>query len=98
MTEVALVAAVALVTVGSRVAATAVLPAPRGALSEVIDRLPAPLFAALAAVSLTGAEAGRSDPALLLAAGCALVSTPWRSLLLTVVAGLAGFVVGTLLF
>jgi hypothetical protein len=98
VTEVALVAAVAVVTVGSRVAATAVLPAPRGALSEVIDRLPAPLFAALAAVSLTGAEGSAADPALLLAAGCALASTPWRSLLITVAAGLAGFVVGTTVF
>ncbi len=93
-----LVGAVAVVTVGSRVAATALLPAPRGSLAELIGRLPAPLFAALAAVSLRGSDAGAGDPALLMAVGCALASTRWRSLLVTVLAGLTGFVVGDALF
>jgi hypothetical protein len=88
------VTAVAAVTVGSRVAATALLPTPRGGLAELIKRLPAPLFAALAAVSLRGSDAGTADPAMLLAVGCALASTRWRSLLLTVAAGLAGFLIG----
>jgi hypothetical protein len=94
VSDVALVATVAAVTVGSRVAATALLPAPRGRLAEVIGRLPAPLFAAMAALSLVRSESGSTDPAMLVAVGCALVSTRWRSLLLTVVAGLAGYVLG----
>ena len=97
MSEVALVATVAAVTVGSRVAATALLPTPRGRLAELIGRLPAPLFAAMAALSLVRSESGSTDPALLVAISCALVSTWWRSLLLTVVAGLAGYVLGDLL-
>jgi len=97
VSDVALVATVAAVTVGSRVAATALLPAPRGRLAELIGRLPAPLFAAMAALSLVRSESGSTDPALLVAIGCALVSTWWRSLLLTVVAGLAGYLLGDLL-
>jgi hypothetical protein len=93
----ALVATVAVVTVGSRVAATALLPVPRGALAGLIGRLPAPLFAALAAVSLRDAATGATDPALLAAVGGALVSTRWRSLLLTVAAGLGGFAAVSLL-
>ncbi len=93
-----LVVAVAAVTVGSRIAAIALLPEPRGRLAAIVDRLPAPLFAALAAVSLTGSDRGSGDPALLLAVGCALVSTRWRSLLLTVIAGLGGFLLGQALF
>jgi len=53
-----------------------------------------PLFAALAAVSLTGSGRGPGDPAMLLAVGCAPVSVRWRSLLLTVIAGIAGFLLG----
>jgi hypothetical protein len=96
MSPVVLVVAVALVTVGSRVAALAVLPAPSGRTADVIARLPAPLFAALAAVSLTGSAA--PDPGVLGAALGALIATPRRSLLLTLVAGLVGYVLATWLF
>ncbi len=94
MNNVVLVTAVAVVTVGSRIAATALLPTPRGALAALVDRLPPPLFATLAAVSLMGSDRGAADPAMLLAVGCALVSSRWRSLLVTVVAGLSGFLIG----
>lgn len=92
------VVAVAVVTVASRIAATALLPAPRGRLAELVDRLPAPLFAALAMVSLTGSDRGIADPAPLLAVACALASARWRSLLLTVISGLAGYLVGDALW
>jgi branched-subunit amino acid transport protein len=90
--------AVAVVTVGSRVAALALLPPPRGAVAGLVRRLPAPLFAALAALSLTGSDAGIADPPMLAAVGCALLVTRWSSLLLTLVAGLAGFLVATLIW
>lgn len=71
MSPLGLVLAVAAVTVGSRVAALAVLPPPRGRAAEFVARLPAPLFAALAA--------------------------RWSSLLLTLVAGIGGYLVVSLL-
>jgi branched-subunit amino acid transport protein len=97
MSLLALVGIVAVVTVGSRILALAVLPAPSGRLAGVVDRLPAPLFAGLAAVTLLGAEAGPTDPPLLAAVLCALVSTRWRSLLVTLVAGLSGYLLAGLL-
>ncbi len=97
MNNVGLVIAVATVTIGSRIAARALLPAPRGRLAELVDRLPAPMFAALAAVSITSSDRGATDLAMFLAVGCALASTRWRSLLLTVTAGLVGFLVGDVL-
>jgi len=91
--NVLLVLTVAAVTVGSRVAALAVLPAPSGRVAEVIDRLPAPLFAVLAVVSVVG-TAGPLDPGVLGASLGALASTPRRSLLVTLVAGLIGYAIG----
>ena len=97
MSDLLVVVLVAAVTVGSRIAALTALPAPTGRAADVIGRLPAPLFAALAAVSLAGSPAGIDDPALLAASLFALVSSPRRSLLTTLVAGLAGFALGGLL-
>jgi branched-subunit amino acid transport protein len=94
---VALVGLAAVITLGSRVAALALLPPPSGPVADLVQRLPAPLFAALAALSLTGSEAGACDPALLAAVGCALVATRWRSLLVTLAAGIGGFVVASLM-
>lgn len=87
----------AAITLGSRVAALALLPPPSGAVAGLVDRLPAPLFAALAALSLMGSEAGPGDPAILAAVGCALIATRWRSLLVTLGAGIGGFVLASLL-
>ncbi|MTV27419.1 hypothetical protein FTX61_18655 [Nitriliruptoraceae bacterium ZYF776] len=91
MTPLVLVLAAAAVTVGSRVVALVVLPPPRGALAGVVARLPAPLFAALAALSLVGAGAGARDPGLLVAVAAALVAARWRSLLLVLGAGVGGY-------
>lgn len=82
---------VAVVTVGSRIAAMALLPPPRGRASEVVERLPAPLFAALAALSLSGP--GMGDPAMLAAVACALVAARRPSLLLVLAAGMSGYLV-----
>lgn len=94
---VTLLLAVAAITFGSRVAALAVLPEPRGAVARLTQRLPAPLFAALAAVSLAGAD-GLADPPVVAATVCALLSARWRSLLITLCAGLAGFGVAQIIW
>ncbi len=93
-----LLVAVAGITLGTRVTALAVLPPMRGPLAVVVERLPAPLFAALAALSLMGSQEGGADPAMLVAGACALASTRWRSLLVTLVAGLGGFAMAQLLW
>lgn len=92
MTYAVLVAVAATVTVGSRVVALAVVPQPRGVLADIVARLPAPLFAALAAVSAIGSDraAGATTVASI---GAALLVARSRSLLAIVVAGLTAFVV-----
>jgi hypothetical protein len=96
--SVRLLLALTAITIGSRVAALAVLPPPRGPAADVARRLPAPLFAALAVLSITESDRGVGDPALLTAVACALLSTRWSSLLITLLAGLGGFVVGSLVW
>lgn len=89
-----LLLAVTLVTVGSRVLALT-LPAPSGALAGLVTRLPAPLFAALAALSLVGD--GVPPPPMLVAVAAALLVSRWSSLLLTLGAGITGFLLAGLL-
>lgn len=96
--NVLLLLAAAAITVGSRVAALAVLPAPQGAVAALVRRLPAPLFAALAALSLTGSDRGVSDPAALTAVCCAVLAARWSSLLITLGAGLGGFTIASLIW
>ena len=91
------VLAVAAVTVGSRILASAVLPPPAGVAAAVTTRLPAPLFAALAALSAVDAGRGGGQLPVAVAVGFALLSTPRRSLLLTLCAGVAGFATATAL-
>jgi hypothetical protein len=89
MSNAVLVAAVAVITVGSRIVATAVLPPPDGATAEIVRRLPAPLYAAMAALSLVGSDQ-RGTPALVAAAAAVAVAGR-RSLLVVVLAGLVGY-------
>lgn len=93
---IALLLAVAAITIGSRIAALAILPPPQGALAVLVRRLPAPLFASLAALSITGTDAAATGP-ILAATGCALVAAlRWRSLLVILAAGLGGFIAASL--
>ena len=89
MSTAGLVAAVAVITVGSRIVATAVLPPPEGATAEIVRRLPAPLFGAMAALSLVGSD-HRGVPALV-AAGAAVAVARTRSLLIVVLGGIVGY-------
>jgi hypothetical protein len=89
MSNAVLVAAVTVITVGSRIVATAVLPPPDGETAEIVRRLPAPLFAAMAALSLVGSDQ-RGTPGLVAAAAAVAVAGR-RSLLVVVLAGLVGY-------
>lgn len=81
----------AAVTYASRVATTALLPAPEGRLGELINRLPAPLFGGLAAVALVDSANGPGDWPLLAAVAGALIASRARSLLLVLIAGLSAY-------
>lgn len=91
-----LLAGLALVTLASRVLPMALLPTPRGRVAEILEALPAPLFASLAALSLVGGG-DAPDVGVLLAAAFALVGALRRSLPLILVCGIAGFLLGGLL-
>lgn len=96
MSNSTIVAVVAAVTFGSRVIAIALLPTPRGRLAEIVDRLPAPLFAVLAALTMLGGDR-TVDMGVVVGTLAAVLAAPSRSLLLAVVAGLAGALMGNAL-
>ncbi len=90
-----LIGALALLTYGSRAVALIVMPNPSARVRAVLDRVPAPLFAALAAISLS--EGGEPAPAdTVFAAIGALLATPTRSLLWVLVGGMTGYAVAAL--
>lgn len=90
-----LMLALGALTYGSRAAALVLMPQPPGRLRAFLERLPAPLFAGLAALALLGPDGRPIMSAPILAAvGGALLSTPFRSLLVTLAAGLIGYAVG----
>ena len=92
-----LVALIAALTYASRAVALVAMPHPSPALKRVLDRVPAPLFAALAAISLF--DEGRvADPQTLMAAAGAIVLAPTRSLLWVLVGGVVGYAIAALLF
>lgn len=90
----ALLLALTVVTVASRVLPMALLPTPRGRAARVLSALPAPLFASLAALALVGEGGDPPAPPVLLAAAAALLGATRRSLALTLACGLAGFLLG----
>jgi branched-subunit amino acid transport protein len=95
--SLALIAVIALLTYGSRAIALVFMPNPPAGLTAVLDRIPAPLFAALAATSVI--EDGHiADATTLSAALCALFAAPTRSLLWVLLAGLVGYALGMLIF
>lgn len=88
-----LLVALTLMTVASRVLPMTLLPSPRGRAAQVLDALPAPLFAALAALALLG-EGNVPTPPVLLATVAALAGATRRSLALTLACGITGFLIG----
>jgi branched-subunit amino acid transport protein len=95
--SIGLILLIAALTYGSRALGLVVMPTPPARVQSILDRIPAPLFAALAATSLIedGAFVGAST---LTAALFALSASPTRSLLWVLVAGVAGYAVGALIF
>jgi hypothetical protein len=91
-----LVAAIAFMTYASRAVAVVLMPRPTARVRAVLDRIPAPLFASLAALSLFDGGAPARTTTLFAAAG-ALLASPTRSLLAVLGAGLAGYAIGVLL-
>jgi branched-subunit amino acid transport protein len=91
-----LLLALTLVTAASRVLPMTLLPHPRGHAAEVLQSLPAPLFAGLAALALVGDGTLPGLPAVLAGIG-ALLGSLRRSLGLALVCGVAGFLLGGLL-
>ena len=88
---------IAVMTYGSRALALVLMPNPTARVRAVLDRIPAPLFASIAALSLIDDGAVAPAETWLAAAG-ALLLTPTRSLLWVLAGGLAGYGVGTLVF
>lgn len=95
--SIELLLVLAALTYASRVAGLALLPAPSARVRQVIDRMPPALFAALAAHSLVEPGVGLAQASTLAAAAGALAVAPLRSLLACLVAGIACYVVWTLL-
>lgn len=85
-----LIAGIAVMTYGSRAMALVLMPDPSAGLRAILDRIPAPLFAALAAVSLF--EDGVLVDAASLAAAAGAIALAWtRSLLLVLLGGLLSY-------
>ena len=93
----ALLLAVAAVTYVSRAIGLLALPPLRGRLREVLETLPVPLFAALAALPLVVDGALAARPVLAAFAGAVAAVLVRRTLLVALVGGLAGYGVGVLL-
>lgn len=78
------------ITIASRVLPMTLLPTPSGRVAEILEALPAPLFAALAGLALV--DGGRAPaPEVLVATAAALVGATRRSLGLTLLLGVTGF-------
>ena len=86
---------IAALTYGSRALALVAMPHPPEWIRTVLDRIPAPLFAALAAMSLFD-DGALVDARTLIATLGALLLAPTRSLLFVLMGGLAGYAVATL--
>ena len=95
--SIPLLLGIALMTFGSRAIALVLMPDPPAHVRAILDRVPAPLFASLAAVSLVPEGDLVAAPTLCAAAG-ALAATPTRSLLWVLIAGLSAFLLGDWIF
>ena len=95
MTMTMLVLAAAAVTYVSRMGALALLPAPAGWFADVVERLPAPLFAGLAASTLLSDGTFSVSAPELSAAAAALAVVRRKSLVLVLGAGLGAYGLAT---
>ena len=93
----AVLVAIALITYASRAAALVFLPPPRGRFGAILGRMPAPIFASLATLTLVTADRSLAGGPVLAAALGALVLSPKRSLPLCLIGGVAGYALAALL-
>lgn len=91
-----LILVIAALTYGSRALALVVMPDPSPRVRTILDRIPAPLFLALAAISLFS-DGELAGPRTLVATMGAAIMAPTRSLLLVLVGGLVGYALSMLL-
>jgi len=89
-----LVLAIGLITYVSRAAALVFLPRPSPRVEEILARMPAPIFASLAVLTLIDAGGGLAGGPVLLAALGGLAMTPQRSLPICLAGGLVGYLLG----
>lgn len=82
---------IGLITYLSRALTLLILPAPPESLQRILRRVPAPLFAGLAALSLVGANGSFGGWPTLFAVVGALATLRFRSLLVTLFGGLVGY-------
>jgi len=94
----ALLVAIAGITYLSRAVSLVLMPSPPPRLERFLNRIPAPLFASLAAVSVIESSGDFAPLPVLLAAAGALVMTPRRSLLAALIGGVAGYALGEVFF
>jgi branched-subunit amino acid transport protein len=86
-------------TYGSRVLALVALPPPAPpSIERILNRVPAPLFAGLAALSLVDTNGKLADAPVLVATAGALCAAPFRSFLGVLAAGLLGYALGVVIF
>jgi branched-subunit amino acid transport protein len=90
-----LILIVAVITYGSRALSLVVLPEPSPRIRRILDRVPAPLFAGLAAASLV--QPGGVELEVYGAALGALAAAPARSLLWALVGGGVGYAIFALI-
>lgn len=89
-----LVLSVGAITYLSRLLPLGILPVPPPGLRAVLGRVPGPLFAGMAALYLVDAQGGLASLPILMAMVGALLTSPFRSLLITLAGGLAGYGLG----
>ena len=86
-----LIALVALLTYGSRMAALALLPRMPPRVAIVLERMPPALFAGLATTSVLTPGGTFGAAPIVVATIAAIVVTPLRSLMASLLAGLVGY-------
>jgi branched-subunit amino acid transport protein len=91
-----LVVVIGAITFVSRAISLVLLPPLPGRVRQFLDRMPAAIFAGLAAHSLVQPGGELADIHTLAAAAGALIVAPLRSLLVCLVAGLVGYGVADL--
>ena len=88
--SLALIGALAVMTYLSRALGLVLMPNPSPRVKAILDRVPAPLFAALAVTALLP-EGRLAGPETVAATACALLAAPTRSILWVLLAGLVGY-------